>query len=63
MGHSQEESDFQMSSSKTVHLHPYWLTGTHNLAIIEVDEGKAFVLNDRVQPICLPPLDYEIKDG
>ena len=52
-----------MSSSTKVHLHPYWLTGTHNLAIIEVDEGKAFVLNDRVQPICLPPLDYEIKDG
>ena len=51
----------QKSSSDTVHMHQYWISGTHNVAVIQLHDDQPFVLNDRVQPICLPYRELNIK--
>lgn len=42
-------------------MHQYWISGTHNVAVIQLHDDQPFVLNDRVQPICLPYRNLDVK--
>ena len=42
-------------------MHQYWISGTHNVAVIQLHDDQPFVLNDKVQPICLPYRALDIK--
>jgi len=38
---------------ENIYVHPFWLSGSHDLAVIQLDPLQPFRLNTRVQPICL----------
>jgi hypothetical protein len=55
LAHRKDIPTFQKSEAKvaSVHIHEFWLSGSHDLAVIVLDPLQPFILNERVQPICL----------
>ena len=51
----QSDSFLQKSQAKVenIHVHHFWLSGSHDIALIVLDHLQPFVLNERVQPVCL----------
>ena len=42
-------------------MHEYWISGTHNVAVIQLNEDEPFVLNNHVMPVCLPYRELDVK--